>query len=169
MEYKNSFVCYESVYRQFERMVQRGKQETATVFIDAVMRYGLYGEKPDEDSEIWDLGFDGIIATISSAKAKYGKKINIPEEELSSMIKSGMTQKQISLHFGCSEDTIQRRIKEYGLSSSTAKNTAKQAAPHSTAENTAKGCMQFNVNDNENGKEKENGSGNTATPPPLDF
>ena len=30
MEYKNSFVCYESVYRQFERMVQRGKQETAT-------------------------------------------------------------------------------------------------------------------------------------------
>lgn len=73
MEYKNSFVCYESVYRQFERMVQRGKRETATAFIDAVMRYGLYGEKPDEDSEIWDLGFDGIIATISSAKAKYLK------------------------------------------------------------------------------------------------
>ena len=165
MEYKNSFVCYESVYRQFERMVQRGKQETATAFIDAVMRYGLYGEKPDEDSEIWDLGFDGIIATISSAKAKYGKKINIPEEELSSMIKSGMTQKQIALHFGCSEDTIQRRIKEYGLSS----NTAKQAALHSTAESTAKGRTQLNVNDNENRKEKENGSGNTPTPPPLDF
>ena len=169
MEYKNSFVCYESVYRQFERMIQRGKQETATAFIDAVMRYGLYGEKPDEDSEIWDLGFDGIIATISSAKAKYGKKINIPEEELSSMIKTGMAQKQIALHFGCSEDTIQRRIKEYGLSGNTAKNTAKQAAPHSTAENTAKGRTQLNVNDNENRKEKENGSGNTATPPLLDF
>ena len=26
MEYKNSFVCYESVYRQFERLVRRGKQ-----------------------------------------------------------------------------------------------------------------------------------------------
>ena len=169
MEYKNSFVCYESVYKQFERMVQRGKQETAIALIVAVMRYGLYGEKPDEDSEIWDLGFDGIIATISSAKAKYGKKINIPEEELSSMIKSGMTQKQIALHFGCSEDTIQRRIKEYGLSSNTAKNTAKQAAPHSTAESTAKDRTQLNVNDNENRKEKDNGSGNTATPPPLDF
>ena len=83
------------------------------------------------------------------------------------MIKSGMKQKQISIHFGCSEDTIQRRIKEYGLSSSTAKNTAKQAAPHSTAEYTAKGRTQLNDNDNE--KEKENGSGNTATPPPLDF
>ena len=169
MEYKNSFVCYESVYRQFERMVQRGKQETAIALIVAVMRYGLYGEKPDEDSEIWDLGFDGIIATISSAKAKYGKKINIPEEELSSMIKSGMTQKQIALHFGCSEDTIQRRIKEYGLSSNTAKNTAKQAAPHSTAESTAKGRTQLNVNDNENGKEKENGSGKLATPLQLGF
>jgi hypothetical protein len=26
MEYKNSFICYESVYRQFERMIRRGKQ-----------------------------------------------------------------------------------------------------------------------------------------------
>jgi hypothetical protein len=129
------------------------------------MRYGLYGEKPDEDSEIWDLGFDGIIATISSAKAKYGKKISIPEDEISMMINSGMTQKQMALHFGCSEDTIQRRIKEYGLSRSTARKTAKQAAPHSTAEYTAKGRTQLNDNDNE----KENGSGNTATLPPLDF
>ena len=72
MEYKNSFVCYESVYRQFERLIRRGKQQEANAFIDAVMRYGLYGEKPDDDSEIWDFGFDGIIATISSAKAKYG-------------------------------------------------------------------------------------------------
>ena len=85
------------------------------------------------------------------------------------MIKSGMTQKQIALHFGCSEDSIQRRIKEYGLSSNTAKNTAKQAAPHSTAESTAKGRTQLNVNDNENGKEKENGSGKLATPPQLGF
>ena len=169
MEYKNSFVCYESVYRQFERMVQRGKQETATAFIDAVMRYGLYGEKPDDDSEIWDFGFEGIIATISSAKAKYHQKINIPENELSAMLASGETQQQIAEYYNCSVDTIQRRMKQYGLSRSTAKNTAKQAAPHSTAESTAKGRTQLNVNDNENGKEKEDGSGNTATPPPLDF
>ena len=167
MEYKNSFVLYESVHRQFERLIQRGRQQTATEFINAVMRYGLYGEKPDEDSEIWDLGFDGIIATISSAKAKYGKKISIPEDEISMMINSGMTQKQMALHFGCSEDTIQRRIKEYGLSRSTARKTAKQAAPHGTAENTAKYRTQ--LNDNENEKEKENGSGNSVTPPPLGF
>lgn len=169
MEYKNSFVCYESVYRQFERMVQRGKQETAIALIVAVMRYGLYGEKPDEDSEIWDFGFDGIIATISSAKDRYKQKFNIPKEELSSLLVSGRTQQQIADHYGCSVDTIQRRLKDYGLNGSTAKNTAKQAAPHGTAENTAKGRTQLNVNDNENGKEKENGSGNTVTPPPLNF
>ena len=171
MEYKNSFICYESVYRQFERMIRRGKQQEANAFIDAVMRYGLYGEKPDEESEIWDFGFDGIIATISSAKEKYHQKINIPEEELSAMLRSGQTQQQIANHFGCSVDTIQRRMRQYGLSRSTAANTAKQAAPQSIADFTAKSRTQLNVNDNENGnkKEKENGSGNTATPPPLDF
>lgn len=167
MEYKNSFVCYESVYRQFERMVQRGKQQEANDFIAAVMRYGLYGEKPDEDSEIWDFGFDGIIATISSAKEKYQKKINIPEAELAAMLRNGQTQQQIAEYYNCSVDTIQRRIKQYGLSRSTAKNTANQAAPRSTAGFTAKGRTQLNENDN--GKEKENGSGNAATPPPLGF
>ena len=169
MEYKNSFVCYESVYRQFERLTRRGKQQEANTFIDAVMRYGLYGEKPDDDSEIWDFGFDGIIATISSAKEKYHQKINILEDELSAMLASGKTQQQIAEYYHCSVDTIQRRMKQYGLSRSTAKNTAKQDAPHSTAENTAKDRMQLNVNDNENRKEKENGSGNNATPPPLGF
>ena len=169
MEYKNSFVCYESVYRQFERLTRRGKQQEANAFINAVMRYGLYGEKPDEESEIWDFGFDGIIATISSAKERYKQKFNIPKEELSALLVSGRTQQQIADHYGCSVDTIQRRLKDYGLNSSTAKNTAKQAAPHGTAENTAKGRTQLNVNDNENRKAKENGSGNTATPPLLDF
>lgn len=169
MEYKNSFVCYESVYRQFERLTRRGKQQEANAFIDAVMRYGLYCEKPNEESEIWDFGFDGIIATISSAKEKYHQKINIPEEELSAMLISGKTQQQIAEYYHCSVDTIQRRMKQYGLSRSTAKNTATQAAPHSTAEHTARGRTQLNVNDNENRKEKENGSGNAATPPPLGF
>lgn len=169
MEYKNSFVCYESVYRQFERLIRRGKQQEANDFIVAVMRYGLYGEKPDEDSEIWDFGFDGIIATISSAKDRYQKKFSIPKEELESMLRSGMTQQRIADYYGCSVDTVQRRMKEYDLNRSTTKNTAKQAAPQCTAELTANCRTQLNVNDNENKNKKENDSGNTANPPPLDF
>ena len=42
------------------------------------MRYGLYGDTPDEESEIWDYGFDGVVATISSAKDRYTKRIDIP-------------------------------------------------------------------------------------------
>ena len=132
------------------------------------MRYGLYGEKPEEDSEIWDFGFDGIIATISSAKEKYQKKFNIPKEELGALLNSGRTQQQIAEYYGCSVDTVQRRMKDYGLSR-TARNTAENAAPRGTADLTAKGRTQLNVNDNEKGNIKENGSGNTETPPPLDF
>ena len=130
------------------------------------MRYGLYGDKPNEESEIWDFGFDGIIATISSAKEKYQKKFDIPKEELGALLNSGRTQQQIADYYGCSVDTVQRRMKDYGLSR-TARNTAENAAPRGTADFTAKGRTQLNDNDNE--KEKENGSGNTATPPPLDF
>ena len=171
MEYKNSFVCYESVYRQFERLNRRGKHQEANAFIDAVMRYGLNGEKPDEDSEIWDYGFDGIIATISSAKDKYQKKFNIPEAELMELMNRGYKQKEIADYYGCSPDTIQRRMKEYGLSSKTAKKTAEQAAPQRTADITAKSRTQLNVNDNEkeNEKEKENESGNAASPLRLGF
>lgn len=129
------------------------------------MRYGLYGEKPHEDSEIWDFGFDGIIATISSAKERYTKKFNIPKEELSALLRSGMTQAQVAEHYGCSVDTVQRRMKEYGIN----RNAAKQDAPHSTADFTAKSRMQLNDNDNENNKEKGNGSSNACSIPQLDF
>ncbi len=51
----------------------------------------MYGDAPDEDSEIWDYGFDGVVATISSAKDRYTKRIDIPKEELERMIQSGRT------------------------------------------------------------------------------
>jgi DNA-binding CsgD family transcriptional regulator len=49
----------------------------------------------------------------------------VPEEELATMLRSGQTQQQIADYYGCSVDTIQRRIKQYGLSRNTAANTAK--------------------------------------------
>ena len=73
MEYKNSFILYESVYVQYDRLMKRGKIEAAQAFINAVMRYGLYGEVPDDESEIWDYGFDGVVATVSAAKSRYTK------------------------------------------------------------------------------------------------
>ena len=79
------------------------------------MRYGLYGDTPDEESEIWDYGFDGVVATISSAKDRYTKRIDIPREELERLLTEGRTQQEIASYYGCSVDTVQRRIKSYGI------------------------------------------------------
>ena len=42
LEYRNSFVLYESVYAQYERLTSRNKTDEADELIAAVMRYGLY-------------------------------------------------------------------------------------------------------------------------------
>lgn len=115
MEYKQSFVLYESVYFQFERLIKAGKADGANRYIDAVMQYGLYGVVPEENDEVWLYGLDNVMASINSAKSNYRKKINIPEMELARYMYEGLTQKEIADKFNCSVDTIQRRIKEYGL------------------------------------------------------
>ena len=162
MDYKNSFVLYESVYAQYDRLMRRGKVQAAQDFIGAVMRYGLYGEEPDEDSEVWDFGFDGVIATISSAKDRYTKRIDVPQEELEQFVREGRTQQEIASFYNCSVDTIQRRMKQYGIARrKTAENTAKPQEPHRSAELPQNNRKQFNENDNENvyenEEEKENG------------
>ena len=158
MEYKNSFVLYESVYVQYDRLMRRGKVQAAQEFINAVMRYGLYGDTPDEESEIWDYGFDGIVATISSAKDRYTKRIDIPREELERLVSEGRTQQEIASYYNCSVDTVQRRMKDYGIARrKTAENTAKPQEPRRTAVLPQENSKQLNVNENENEEEKEDG------------
>ena len=162
MEYKNSFVLYESVYVQYDRLMRRGKVSAAQDFINAVMRYGLYGDEPDEDSEIWDFGFDGVIATISSAKDRYTKRIDIPKEELENFINEGRTQQEIASYYDCSVDTVQRRIKQFGIARrKAAEKTAKPQEPLCAADLPQKDRMQFNENENENKNTKENGKANS--------
>lgn len=158
MEYKNSFILYESVYVQYDRLMRRGKIEAAQAFINAVMRYGLYGEVPDDESEIWDYGFDGVVATVSAAKSRYTKQIDVPQDELQMLVDEGRTQQEIANYYNCSVDTIQRRMKQYGIARrKTAENTAKPQDTHRTAVLPQKDRKQFNVNDNEKEKEKEDG------------
>ena len=161
MEYKNSFILYESVYVQYDRLMRRGKIEAAQAFINAVMRYGLYGEVPDDESEIWDYGFDGVVATVSAAKSRYTKQIDVPQDELQMLVDEGRTQQEIASYYKCSVDTIQRRMKQYGITRrKTAENTAKPQEPHRTAVLPQKDRKQFNENDNENEKQKEDGKAN---------
>ena len=115
MSYKQSFVLYESAYAQFERLLKAKQVEGANNYINAVMQYGLYGVQPDEEDKVWLYGLDNVIASIDSAKPNYRKKINIQKDELAKCLMEGRTQANIAEIFNCSVDTIQRRIKEYGL------------------------------------------------------
>ena len=170
MDYKNSFVLYESVYAQYDRLMRRGKVQAAQDFINAVMRYGLYGDEPDEDSEVWDYGFDGVIATISSAKDRYTKRIDIPQEELEQFVREGRTQQEMASYYGCSVDTIQRRMKQYGIARrKTAENTAKPQAAHRSEDLPQKSRKQFNENDNENIYEKEKEDGKAKSRSTVGF
>lgn len=76
-----------------------------------------------------------MIATISAAKVRYSKRIDVPPEELEQMLCAGRTQQEIADHYQCSVDTIQRRMKQYGIvRPQAAKNTAKPQEMHRTAD-----------------------------------
>ena len=77
------------------------------------------------------------------------------------LVDEGRTQQEIANYYNCSVDTIQRRMKQYGIvRRKTAENTAKPQEPHRTAYLPQKDRKQFNVNDNDNVEEKENGKAN---------
>lgn len=114
-QYKQSFVLYESVYAQFERLLKAEKAEGANRYIDAVMQYGLYGVVPEESDDVWLYGLDNVMASIDSAKSNYRKKIEVPEGELLQYLRQGLTREKIAEKFNCSVDTIRRRVKEYGF------------------------------------------------------
>ena len=170
MHNKNSYVLNESVYVQYDRLMRRGKVQVAQDFINAVMQYGLYGDEPDEDSEVWDYGFDGVIATISTAKDRYTKRIDVPQQELEQFVREGRTQQEIASYYNCSTDTIQRRMKQYGITRrKAAENTAKPQEPRRTADLPQKSRTQFNENENEKENQKENKNGKAKSRPTVGF
>ena len=79
-------------------------------------------------------------------------------------MREGRTQQEIASFYNCSVDTIQRRMKQYGIARrKTAENTARPQEAHRTAELPQKSRKHFNENENdnenvyENEEEKENG------------
>lgn len=143
IEYKETFLFYESYGKTFERLRQIDK-EKADQYIYALIRYGLYNELPPQESDVWLFGFDGVIATINSAKTNRAKKINIPKEDLEEMMEQGKTQEEMAKAFGCSVDTIQRRIKEYGLTIYKRTANTPQQTAHRT-ENRKETASSYNV------------------------
>ena len=147
LQYKETFLFYESYGKTFERLRQIDK-EKADQYIYSLIRYGLYNELPPQESDVWLFGFDGVIATINSAKTNRAKKINIPKEDLEEMMEQGKTQEEMAKAFGCSVDTIQRRMKEYGLTIYKRTANTPQQTAHRT-ENRKETAGSYNVKENE--------------------
>ena len=142
-----SFVLYESVYKQFEILKKR-KPEVATDFIEAIMEFGLYGVIPDEESDIWLYGFEQAITSIERAKTRYtasienGKKggrpsKNLDQDEVLAKKAELKTWKAVASFYGISEDTLRKIRASWG--------TVEPEKPKNLNDN-----VNDNVNENDN-------------------
>ena len=152
-----SFVLYESVYKQFEILKKR-KPEVATDFIEAIMEFGLYGVIPDEESDIWLYGFEQAITSIERAKTRYtasienGKKggrpsKNLDQDEVLAKKAELKTWKAVASFYGISEDTLRKIRASWG--------TVEPEKPKNLNDN-----VNENVNENDNDNVNENDNDN---------
>ena len=85
-------------------------------------------------------------------------------------MREGRTQQEIASYYNCSTDTIQRRMKQFGIARrKAAENTAKPQEPHRSAVLPQKSRTQFNENENGNEKEEENKNGKAKSRPTVGF
>ena len=118
-----SFVLYESAYKQFETIKKRLGKEVACDLIEAVMEFGLYGTLPEEDSDAWLYGFEQIITSITKAKDRYaaavanGKKGGRPQTvdiaKVMELKEKGLTNLEVSKELNCSVSTVEKKVAEY--------------------------------------------------------
>lgn len=115
-----SFVLYESVFKQTEILSKKLSKEIAFDFIEAIMAFGLYGELPDEDSVVWLYGFEQSITSISAAKTRYqaaiengkkgGRKKTIDDAKVEELKKQGLTNKRIAEELNCSVSSVEKIV-----------------------------------------------------------
>lgn len=121
---KQSFVLYESVFKQTERLQKKLGKDAAYDFIEAIMEFGLYGVLPEDESDVWLYGFEQSITSISAAKDRYaasvenGKKGGRPKEIDDMKVMElkeewGYTNKEIAEELECSVSSVEKIIRKY--------------------------------------------------------
>lgn len=115
-----SFVLYESVYKQMHLLEKRLGKEKAYDFIKSIAEFGLYGEIPEEEAEVWLYGFEQAITSISAAKDRYsaqiengkkgGRKPSIDKEKVLELKQQGLTNTKIQGEMGCSVSSVEKII-----------------------------------------------------------
>ena len=167
-----SFVFYESVYKQAERLEKKLGKEVGYDFLKAVIEFGLYGAVPDEDDNAWLYGLEQTITSIGAAKDRYAaavengkkggrKKIELNQEEVMKKKAELKTWKAVAAFYKVDEDTL-RKIRKHWEKAEKPKNLnddnvkvsekekEKAEKPKNLNDN-----VNVNVNDNKNEKENE--------------
>ena len=154
-----SFVFYESVYKQAERLEKKLGKEVGYDFLKAVIEFGLYGVVPDDDDNAWLYGLEQTITSIGAAKNRYAaavengkkggrKKVELNQEEVMKKKAELKTWKAVAAFYKIDEDTLRKVRKQW----------EKAEKPKNLNDNVN---VNVNVNDNvkDNEKEKENEKG----------
>ena len=147
-----SFVFYESVYKQAERLEKKLGKEVGYDFLKAVIEFGLYGAVPDEDDNAWLYGLEQTITSIGAAKNRYAaavengkkggrKKVELNQEEVMKKKAELKTWKAVAAFYKVDEDTLRKIRKQW----------EKAEKPKNLNDN-----VNVNVNDNVNDNVKEN-------------
>lgn len=165
---KESFVFYESVAKQGDRLADKLGKEVAFDFYKAVIDFGLYGVLPDEDSNVWLYGFEQTITSISAAKDRYtaavenGKKGGRPKrvdaDKVLELKQEGMTNKQVAERLGCSVSSIEKINAENRKNQNNQKNSEIIVIENQENRKNQKNLndnVNVNVNENINVNEKE--------------
>lgn len=149
-----SFVFYESVYKQAERLEKKLGKEVGYDFLKAVIEFGLYGAVPDEDDNAWLYGLEQTITSIGAAKNRYAaavengkkggrKKVELNQEEVMKKKAELKTWKAVAAFYKIDEDTLRKIRKQW----------EKAEKPKNLNDNVN---VNVNVNVNDNVNEKEN-------------
>ena len=169
-----SFVFYESVYKQAERLEKKLGKEVGYDFLKAVIEFGLYGVVPDDDDNAWLYGLEQTITSIGAAKDRYAaavengkkggrKKVELNQEEVMKKKAELKTWKAVAAFYKVDEDTLRKIRKQWEKAEKpknlnddnvnvNEKEKEKAEKPKNLNDNVN---VNVNVNDNENEKENE--------------
>ena len=154
-----SFVFYETVFKQTEQLHKRKRYDEELELYRAIAQYGLYGVVPADDDDVWLYGFEQAITSISRAKERYQLAIEngrrggrpavwLDQEEVLAKKKELKTWKAVAQYYGINEDTL-RKIR---YSWSDEGKAEKPKNPNDNVNVNDNDNVNDNVNENKNGK-----------------
>lgn len=164
-----SFVFYESFYKQIIQVSNRVSPEAAIELLNDIAQFGLYGAWPDENSASFIYGFESIATAISSAKDRHNKakvdgakggrpKVDLDKATVYAAYEELHNWTKVAARFNVSDRTLRDKRKEWETekienSGNNLENSGKNlfSDVSSEAEKTEiSGTSGKNLNDNVN-------------------